>query len=186
MYTFTNVDALCERLELAYQAGAGETGRTQFVEMLKTRYEFGDRAAVLYAGTVLGSNSEKSAAIVRTNAERLIGRWRVMRGSTLANVGYGGNAVSSTIEEWNFAEDLTYTYRSERQTSIMSPYGSIVRPSTTSEGGLWVPPDRTGQQIEILLLRDGTSDRRAWIDWLGSDDNRPMECKIDFTRFARF
>jgi hypothetical protein len=109
-----------------------------------------------------------------------------MRGSTLANVGYGGNAVSSTIEEWNFAEDLTYTYRSERQTSIMSPYGSIVRPSTTSEGGLWVPPDRTGQQIEILLLRDGTNDRRAWIDWLGSDDNRPMECKIDFTRFARF
>jgi hypothetical protein len=186
MYTFTNVAALCGVLEQAYQAGPGETGRTKFVATLKTSYEFGDRAALLYAGTVLGSNSDNSADIVRTNAERLIGTWRATGASTLADLGYGGNALSSTVEEWNFADDLTYTYRLERQMSFMSPYGSIVRPSSTSEGGLWVPPDRTGPQIEILLLRDGTDDRQAVIDWLGSDDNRPMQCQINGTRFVRF
>jgi hypothetical protein len=105
---------------------------------------------------------------------------------SLANLGYGGNALSSRIEEWAFADDLTYTYRLERQTSLMSPYGSIVRPSSTSEGGLWVPPDRTGPQIDILLLRDGVVDREAVVDWLGSDDDRPMECRINGTRFQRF
>ena len=109
----------------------------------------------MYAGTALGSNSDNSVSIVRTNAERLIGTWRATGGSSLANLGYGGNALSSRVEEWNFADDLTYTYRLERQTSLMSPYGSIVRPSSTSEGGFWAPPDRTGPQINILLLRDG-------------------------------
>ena len=45
MYTFTNVAALCGLLEQAYQAGPGETGRTKFVDVLKTSYEFGDRGA---------------------------------------------------------------------------------------------------------------------------------------------
>jgi hypothetical protein len=186
MYTFTNVAALCGVLEQAYAAGPGETGRTKFVDVLKTRYEFEDRAAQLYAETVLGSNSDNSAGIVRTNAERLMGTWRATGGSVLADVGYGGNALSSRVEEWNFADDLTYTYRLERQTSLMSPYGSIVRPSSTSESGLWVPPDRTGPQIEVLLLRDGTDGRTVLVDWLGSDDNRPMKCRIDFTGFDRF
>ena len=186
MYTFTNVAALCGLLEQAYHAGPGETGRTKFVATLKTRYEFGDRAALLYAGTVLGSNSDTSADIVRTNAERLIGTWRATGASSLADLGYGGNALSSRVEEWNFADDLTYTYRLEKQMSFMSPYGSIVRPSSTSEGGLWVPPDQTGPQIDILLLRDGRDDRKAAVDWLGSDDDRPMQCQIDGTRFQRF
>ena len=186
MYTFTNVAALCGLLEQAYHAGPGETGRTKFVDVLKTRYEFGDRAAQLYAGTVLGSNSDNSAGIVRTNAERLIGRWRATDASSLADLGYGGNALSSRIEEWNFADDLTYTYRLEKQISFMSPYGSMVRPSSTSEGGLWVPPDRAGPQIDILLLRDGMDDQKAGVDWLGSDDNRPMQCRINGTRFLRF
>jgi len=185
MYTFTNVAALCELLEWAYQVGPGETGRTEFGAKLKTRYEFGDRAAHLYAETVLGSNSDNSASIVRTNAERLIGTWRATGASSLADLGYGGNALSSREEEWNFADDLTYTYRLERQTSLMSPYGSIVRPSSTSEGGLWVPPDRTGPQINILLLAHGTDGRKARVDWLGSDDDRPMQCRIDGTRFQR-
>ena len=55
MYTFTNVAALCGLLEQAYQAGPGETGRKAFVDALKTTYEFEDRAAQLYAETVLGS-----------------------------------------------------------------------------------------------------------------------------------
>jgi hypothetical protein len=186
MYTFKSVAALCGLLEQAYQAGPGEIGRTAFVGTLKTRYEFQDSAAQLYAQTVLGSNSEDSANIVRTNAERLIGTWRATGASTLADLGYGGNALSSRMEEWNFADDLTYTYRLERQTSLMSPYGSIVRPSSTSEGGLWVPPDRTGLQIEILLLNHGTDGRKVEVDWLGSDDVRPMECRIDGTRFQRF
>lgn len=186
MYTFTNVAALCGFLERAYQAGPGETGRTAFVAALKTRYEFGDRAAQLYAETVLGSNSDKSAGIVRTNAERLIGTWRATDASSLADLGYGGNALSSREEEWNFADDLTYTYRLEKQTSLMSPYGSIVRPSSTSEGGLWVPPDRTGPQIQILLLCHGTDGRKVVVDWLGSQDDRPMECRIGSTRFQRF
>ena len=135
---------------------------------------------------MLGSNSDNSASIVRRNAERLIGTWRVTGGSVLADLGYGGNALSSRVEEWNFADDLTYTYRLERQTSLMSPYGSMVRPSSTSEGGLWVPPDRTGPQINIFLLRDGTDGRLAMVDWLGSDDDRPMECQINGTRFQRF
>ena len=87
---------------------------------------------------MLGSNSDNSASIVRTNAERLIGTWRATGASSLADLGYGGNALSSRIEEWNFADDLTYTYRLEKQISFMSPYGSMVRPSSTSEGGLWV------------------------------------------------
>src|SRR6476620_5896571 len=186
MYTFTNVAALCGLLEQAYQAGPGETGRKAFVDALKTRYEFEDRAAQLYAETVRGSNSDNSAGIVRRNAERLIGTWRATGGSPLANLGYGGNALSSRVEEWNFAHDLTYTYRLERQTSLMSPYGSIVRPSSTSEGGFWAPPDRTGPQIDILLLPDGADGRKVEADWLGSNDNRPIECRIDGTRFQRF
>ena len=63
---------------------------------------------------MLGSNSDNSASIVRTNAERLIGTWRATGGSVLADLGYGGNALSSRIEEWNFADDLTYTYRLEK------------------------------------------------------------------------
>ena len=185
MYTFTNVASLCEQLEQAYQAGPGETGRTTLVATLKTRYEFEDRAAQLYAGMVLSSNSYNSAAIVRTNAERLIGTWRATGGSTLADLGYGGNALSSSVEEWTFADDLTYNYRLEKQTSLMSPYGSIVRPYSTSEFGLWVPPDRTGPQIFILLLRDGTDGREVLVDWLGSEDDRPMKCRIYFTQFYR-
>src|SRR5215472_9688083 len=167
MYTFTSVAALCGLLEQAYHAGPGETGRTKFVAALKTTYEFGDRAAHLYAETVLGSNSDNSAGIVRTNAERLIGTWRATGASSLADLGYGGNALSAWVEEWNFANDLTYTYRLEKQISFMSPYGSMVRPSSSSEGGLWVPQDRTGPQINILLLRDGTADQNAVVDWLG-------------------
>jgi hypothetical protein len=186
MYKFRSVADLCGLLEQAYHAGPGETRLTKFVYVLKTTLEFGDRAAHLYAETVLGSNSDKSVSIVRTNAERLIGTWRATGGSPLANLGYGGNALSSRVEEWNFADDLTYTYRLERQTSLMSPYGSIVRPSSTSEGGFWAPPDRTGPQINVLLLRDGMDDREVLVDWRGSDDDRPMECRIDFTRFQRF
>jgi len=183
MYSFKSVAALCRLLELA---GPGETGRAKFVDVLKTTFEFGDRAAHLYAETMLGSDSDNSASIVRTNAERLIGTWRATGASSLADLGYGRNALSSTMEEWNFADDMTYSYRLEKQTSLMSPYGSIVRPSSTSEGGFWAPPDRTGPQINILLLRDGTDGREVMVDWLGSDDDRPMECRIDFTRFQRF
>ncbi len=186
MYTFTSVAALCGLLEQAYHAGPGETGRTKFVDVLKTTFEFGDSAAHLYAGTALGSNSDNSAGIVRTNAERLIGTWRATGASSLADIGYGGNALSSRVEEWNFADDLTYTYRLEKQTTVMSPYGSMVRPSSTSEGGLWVPPDRTGPQIQILLLCHGTDGRKAVVDWLASDDDRPMQCQINGTRFVRF
>ena len=186
MYTFTSVAALCGLLEQAYHAGPGETGRTKFVDVLKTTFEFGDGAAHLYAETALGSNSDNSASIVRTNAERLIGTWRATDASSLADLGYGGNTLSSRMEEWNFADDLTYTYRLEKQISLMSPYGSMVRPSSTSEGGVWVPPDRTGPQINILLLRDGTDGRKAVVDWLGSDDDRPMQCRINGTRLLRF
>ena len=186
MFTFKSVAALCGLLEGAHQAGPGETGRTTLVDTLKTTCEFGDGAAHLFAETVLGSNSDNSAAIVRTNAERLIGTWRATGGSSLADLGYGGNALSSRVEEWYFDDHLTYTYRLERQTSLMSPYGSIVRPYSTSESGMWAPPDRTRPQMEILLLRDGTDGRTVFVDWLGSDDDRPMECRIDFTRFRRF
>jgi len=185
MYTFKSVAALCGLLEGAYQASPGETGRMKFVAVLKTTFEFEDRAAHLYAETALGSNSENSAGIVQTNAERLLGTWRATSGSTLADLGYGGNALSSRVEEWNFADDMTYSYRLDRQTSIMSPYGSMVRPSSTSESGMWVPPDRTGPQIDILLLRDGTDGRTVQVDWLGSDDDRPMKCRIDLTTFLR-
>jgi hypothetical protein len=183
MYSFKSVAALCGLLELA---GPGDTGRAKFVDVLKTTFEFGDRAAHLYAETMLGSNSDNSASIVRTNAERLIDTWRATGASSLADLGYGGNALSSTMEEWNFADDMTYSYRLEKQISVMSPYGSMVRPSSTSEGGVWAPPDRTGPQINILLLRDGTDGRKAMVDWLGSDDDRPMQCQINDTRFLRF
>jgi len=186
MYTFKSVAALCGLLERAYQAGPGETGRMTFVAALKTTFEFEDRAAHLFAETALSSNSEGSAGIVQTNAERLIGTWRATSGSTLADLGYGGNALSSRVEEWNFADDMTYTYRLERQTSLMSPYGSMVRPYSTSEGGMWVPSDRTGLRIDILLLRDGTDGRQVEVDWLGSDDDRPTQCRIDWSTFLRF
>src|SRR5689334_15233620 len=120
MYSFKSVAALCGLLERAYQVGPGETGRTALVATLKTTFEFEDNAARLFAETALGSNSDNSAAIVRTNAERLLGTWRATGASSLADVGYGGNALSSRIEEWNFADDMTYNYRLERQTSLMS------------------------------------------------------------------
>src|SRR6476659_3862830 len=116
MYKFRNVADLYGLLEQAYHAGPGETGRTKFVDVLKTTLEFGDAAAHLYAGTALGSNSDNSASIVRTNAERLIGTWRATGGSVLADLGYGGSALSSRVEEWNFADDLSYAYQLERQT----------------------------------------------------------------------
>ena len=87
MYTFTSIAALCRLLEQAYHAGPGETGRTKFVDVLKTTLEFGDGAAHLYAETALGSNSDNSASIVRTNAERLIGMWRATGASSLADLG---------------------------------------------------------------------------------------------------
>src|SRR2546423_6051846 len=102
MYTFTSVAALCGLLERAYHAGPGETGRTTLVAALKTTYEFGDRAAQLYAETVLGSNSDNSASIVRTNAERLIGRWRATGGAPPFHPRHCGQAASSTIAEKEF------------------------------------------------------------------------------------
>src|SRR6476660_5131390 len=185
MYTFKSVAALCGLLEGAHQAGPGETGRAKFVGVLKTTFEFEDRAAHLYAETALGSNSDNSAGIVQTNAERLIGTWRATGGTPLADLGYGGNALSSRVEDWNFAGNLTYTYQLERQTSLMSPYGSMVRPYSKSDSGLWVPPDRTGPQIEIFLLPDWADGRTVEVDWLGSDDDRPMKCRIDGTTFQR-
>src|SRR5256714_10426770 len=110
MYTFTSVAALCGLLERAYHAGPDETGRTTFVDALKTTYEFGDRAAHLYAGTVLGSDSDNSASIVRTNAERLIGTWRATGASSLADIGYGGHALSPKVGEWKFPDRPAYTY----------------------------------------------------------------------------
>ena len=68
MYTFKSVAALCGLLEQAYHAGPGETGRAKFVDVLKTTFGFGDCAAHLYTGTALGSNSDNSDSIVRTNA----------------------------------------------------------------------------------------------------------------------
>ena len=88
--------------------------------------------------------------------------------NVLANLGYGGNALSSRIEQWTFFDDLTYRYSLERQTSFMSPYGSAVRPSSKSETGVWAPPDRIGERIDILLLPDGLEDRTVMVDWLGS------------------
>jgi hypothetical protein len=36
------------------------------------------------------------------------------------------------------------------------------------------------------LLCHGTDGRKAVVDWLGSDDDRPMQCQINGTRFLRF
>src|SRR5256885_2698718 len=134
MYTFTSIAALCKLLEQAYQAGPGETGRTAFVDMLKEKFEFGDDAAQLYAGTVLGSNSDNSAGIVQTNAERLIGTWRATGASSLADLGYGGNALSSRMEERDFAGDPTHTYRPGREAKLMAAHWSRLPPSSTRPG----------------------------------------------------
>ena len=134
---------------------------------------------------MLSNNSETSAGYVRTNAERLIGAWRSSGSNVLANLGYGGNALSSRTEEWTFSDDLTYRYSLERQTSFMSPYGTSVRPSSKSESGLWAPPDRIGERIDILLLPYGLEDRKVMVDWLGSTKASPAECSLDFTRFHR-
>src|SRR5207237_3509393 len=94
-----------------YHASPRETRRTKCVDVHKTTFEFGHGAAHLYAETALGSNSDNSASIVRTNAERLIGTWRATGASSLADLGYGGNTLSSRTEEWNFTDDMTYTYQ---------------------------------------------------------------------------
>jgi hypothetical protein len=185
MLTFKSTAALCGVLEIAYRSGPGEPGRKEFEKALQTSFEFNEKQARLYASTVLGNNSETSAGYVRTNAERLIGTWRASGSNVLANVGYGGNAISSRMEQWTFFDDLTYRYLLERQTSFMSPYGSSVRPSSKSESGLWAPPDRIGARIDILLLPVGLDDRTIMIDWLGSTEASPTECSLDFTRFRR-
>jgi hypothetical protein len=185
MLTFTSTAALCGVLETAYRAGPGEPGRKEFEKGLQTSLKFTEKQARLYASTVLGNNSETSAGYVRSNAERLVGTWRASGSNVLANLGYGGNALSTTLEEWTFFDDLTYRYSLERQTSFMSPYGTSVRPSSKSESGLWAPPDRIGERIEILLLPHGLEGRTVMVDWRGSTEASPMECSLDFTRFRR-
>ena len=172
-------------LETAYRSGPGEPGRKEFEKVLQTISKFSEKQARLYASTVLSNNSETSAGYVRTNAERLIGTWRSSSSNVLADIGYGGNALSSRMEQWTFFDDLTYSYSLERQTSFMSPYGSSVRPSSSSESGLWAPPDRIGTRIDILVLPYGLDDRKVMVDWLGSTEVSPTECSLDFTRFRR-
>jgi hypothetical protein len=185
MHTFKSTAALCGLLETAYRIGPGEPGRKELEKGLQTSFEFSEKQARLYASTVLGNNSETSASYVRTNAARLVGRWRASGSNVLASLGYGGNALSSTMEEWTFFDDLTYRYSLERQMSFMSPYGSSVRPSSKSESGLWAPPDRIGATIDILVLPYGLEDRRVRIDWLGSSEASPTECSLGITRFRR-
>jgi hypothetical protein len=186
MFTFSSIAALCALVENAYKAGSGAPGRAYGVERLKTRYEFSDRAAQLYAAAVLAENAATSARAVQTNAERLLGTWKATGSSSLADVGYGGNALSTRVEEWTFNDDLTYTYSLERMTSLMGPYGSLARPSSTRESGIWAPPDRYSAELVILLLKDGWSDRTIRVDWMGSSDDRPTVCRIDFAQFQRF
>ena len=95
MLTFTSTAALCGVLEIAYRSGPGEPGRKEFEKGLQTSLKFSEKQARLYASTVLGNNSETSAGYVRTNAERLIGTWRSGGSNVLANIGYGGNALST-------------------------------------------------------------------------------------------
>ena len=185
MFTFKSTAAFCGVLEIFYRSGPGEPGRKEFEKGLQTSLKFSEKQARLYASTVLSNNSETSAGYVRTNAERLIGTWRAGGSNVLANIGYGGNALSSRTEQWTFFDDLTYRYSLERQTSFMSPYGTSVRPSSKSESGLWAPPDRIGARIDILLLPDGLEDRSVMVDWLGSTEASPTECSLDFTRFHR-
>jgi hypothetical protein len=185
MYTFTNISALCDLVAKAYRAGAGTPGRQQFAEVLRSRFEFGDRAADKYASTVLQDNNASSAETVRINAVRLVGTWRNSTSTSLADVGYGGNALRTRIEEWTFSDDLTYAYSLEMMTSAMSPWGSWSRPSTKRETGLWVPPDRLGASMDILILADGERDREVRIDWLDANDATPKECRIDLSRFYR-
>src|SRR5436190_3108216 len=185
MLTFKSTAALCGVLETAYRSAPGEPGRKEFEKVLQTIFKFSEKQAQLYASTVLGNNSETSAGYVRTNAERLIGTWRASGSNVLANIGYGGNALSSRMEEWTFSDDRTYRYSLVRQTSFMSPYGTSVRPSSKSESGLWAPPDRIGARIDILLLPYGLEHRTIMVDWLGSAEASPRECSLDFTRFHR-
>jgi hypothetical protein len=185
MLTFKSTAALCGVLETAYRSGPGEPGRKEFEKVLQTILKFSEKQARLYASTVLSNNSETSAGYVRTNAARLVGTWRSSGSNVLANIGYGGNALSSRIEQWTFFDDLTYRYSLERQTSFMSPYGTSVRPSSKSESGLWAPPDRMGARIDILVLPNGLEDRKVMVDWLGSTEASPTECSLDFTRFRR-
>jgi hypothetical protein len=185
MLTFKSTAALCGALEKFYRCGPGEPGRKEFEKGLQTSLKFSEKEARLFASTVLGKNSETSASNVRTNAERLIGTWRAGGSDVLANIGYGGNALSSRVEQWTFFDDLTYSYSLERQTTFMSPYGSSVRPSSKSESGLWAPPDQIGERINILLLPYGLKDRTVMVDWRGSTETSPRECSLDFTRFRR-
>jgi len=185
MLTFKSTAALCGVLEQFYRIGPGEPGRKEFEKGLQTSLKFSEKEARLFASTVLGTNSEASAGYVRTNAARLIGTWRASGSNVLANLGYGGNALSSRMEEWTFFDDLSYRYSLERQTSFMSPYGSSVRPSSKSESGLWAPPDRMGERINILLLPYGLDDRTVMVDWLGSTEASPTKCSLDFTHFHR-
>jgi len=185
MYTFASIDALCDLVAKSYRAGPGAPGRQQFTEVLRSRFEFGKQAAEKYASTVLQDNGASSAETVRINAVRLVGIWRNSGSKSLADVGYGGNALRTRIEEWAFSDDLTYAYSLETMTSGMSPWGSWSRPSTTRETGLWVPPDRLGASMDILVLADGQRDREVRIDWLDANDAKPMECRIDLSRFCR-
>jgi hypothetical protein len=185
VHTFKSTAALCGLLETAYRIGPGEPGRKELEKVLQAIFKFSEKQARLYASTVLGNNSETSAGYVRTNAARLVGRWRASGSNVLANLGYGGNALSSSMEEWTFFDDLTYRYSLERQMSFMSPYGSVVRPSSTSENGQWAPPDRMGDTIDILVLPNGLEDRKVRVDWLGSTRASPTECSLGITRFRR-
>jgi hypothetical protein len=186
MKRFGTIDALCNILEAAYREGPGEPGRNAFMKVLQSHLDFQQTQAYKYAWTVLHDNSELSSEHVRANFARLVGTWRTSSGKTLADVGYGGNAMSTRVETWTFYDDLAYSHSIESITSAYSPWGSWSRPWSKEEDGQWVPPDRIGSVINILVFPFGQNENReVRIDWGSCKDARPMECRIDFSEFRR-
>ena len=185
MKSFKSVAALHSLLTTVCQAGGGAADKDRLLEDLATALDLERENARLLTWTLLSDNLKESADRVRENADRLMGTWQVQRTESGGSIGFGGNMLISQVDSWSF-QDFRYTHTKERQLSYMSPYGSRVQPSSsTEERGIWVPPDRTGPSMEIAAISEARYGRHLTVDWLGSNQLRPEACLIDGTRFAR-
>lgn len=181
MKNFKDISALHGILLAAYKDGEGMPGRNTLIKALQEYLEFDENQARLYAWTVLSKNSNDSADWVSSNAYKIAGTW--VNGNMS---GSAGNLLVTKTETWQFNEDLTYQHKYESYEGYVSPFGgSYSKPSSSSESGIWAPPDELLDEISIVIISFSGRCRPIKIGGLGSTQTIPRFCKISGEMFTR-
>lgn len=181
MKIFTDISGLHRALQIAFESGPGEPGRTLFANALVNELEFSAQQASLYASVVLSQNVEASADWVRTNVLDVSGTWIHMESSGMAAA-----LLSTKTETWTFDADLTYNYKLETYEGYSSPFGSSYAiPKSSPEAGFWAPADRLGDEVAIVAIASGGWTRKLSLAWLDQGELRHRRCTIDGKEFSR-